>query len=405
MAFWFGNDDGEREKRGERAKSGGNHSRRETLPLRRPTACTRLTMVAPMRVAAGRAKVAASAPGRASHSQGPRSKYAPNAPQLVPCIALCPRAAARAIALRPNATVRPPIAALAPLRPSRDLDLDPDLREVLELCDEGELEAVHGILNGLSPFSPLAKSLSRSSAVSSAASLHDRFLFLAADAGESLAGRRPSYRETLLRLGARLGARVSPGLAVADLEVELLAAMLGQGDGGGGAVATRGAARAPSAAADATSTFAAAVAATALSAARSTLLKPLAARALARGGAVDAALAAALRRGGSAAAVRTAARGAATAAARHSAAATALAALSAASWALLAADLGWKAVGTDWARVSRAVAALASVRLLRTHGFTNEPVAEPVASPPAPPAPRARRAPRPPPGPGAAAHA
>ena len=115
VAFWFGNDDGEREKRGERAKSGGNHSRRETLPLRRPTACTRLTMVAPMRVAAGRAKVAASAPGRASHSQGPRSKFAPNAPQLVPCIALCPRAAARAIALRPNATVRPPIAALAPL--------------------------------------------------------------------------------------------------------------------------------------------------------------------------------------------------------------------------------------------------------------------------------------------------
>jgi len=96
-------------------------------------------------------------------------------------------------------------------------------------------------------------------------------------------------------------------------------------------------------------------------AAHEAALRALVARAGARGAASAS----------SAVAVRGAARSAAAAAARYSSARVALSALSAASWAFLAADLGLRAVGTDWNRVTGAVLALAQVRLLRTYGFVS----------------------------------
>ena len=288
--------------------------------------------------------------------------------------------------------------------PSLPPAADPDLLEVLLLCDDGELAAVDAILNGISLTSPLVKSLAATadppaSRAALVARIDSRFRFLAADAGATLVGRRPSYRETLLRLRDRLGLTSTPStLATADLEADILASLLGDASTptpsispavrAATAVVSGGRPGAPaSAATDAAPTLVAAAAAAALSSARSTLLRPLASAAIGQAAAHDTALAALVSAGGCArraAAVRGAAKGAAAAAARHGAARAALAALSAASWALLAADMGRRAVGTDWARLTRAVVALASVRLVRTHGVTRAP---PVATPRAPPRP------------------
>ena len=40
-------------------------------------------------------------------------------------------------------------------------------------------------------------------------------------------------------------------------------------------------------------------------------------------------------------------------------------------WAWLGADLAFKALGTDYARLVRAIFALCQIRLLRTRGFIN----------------------------------
>ena len=259
-----------------------------------------------------------------------------------------------------------------------------------------------------------------------------RFRFLAADAGDAVAGRWPTYREALLRLRDRLGVPCPGGLATADLEAEiLLHALADAGEeapkGGAveveeGLVSVREGGRAFPA--TTTPTFAAATASTetaderrarhaarrtrvaaaralrlprlaldALGGAMQTAAKVGGAAALGRaGGAAVRALAgsaagrragheaalAALHRaattGGAAAArraaaVRTAQASASAAAARYGLARGALAAASWASWALLAADLAVKAVGTDYARLSRAVIALAQVRLVRTYGW------------------------------------
>lgn len=300
---------------------------------------------------------------------------------------------------------------------------------------------------GISPLSPLVKSIAVASSPSPppspsrpggraalAAAIDARFRFLAADAGATLGGRRPSYRDTLLRLRDRLGVRCPGGLRTAELEAEILMHSLGDAGGSGdglvsvgGSSAPRGSApssaaatvaatpapvqhgasaprqRARRAAASSSSSplssggsggvFASAAAAlgaaAALEAARGTALRSLGAAAVGKRAAHEAALRALVARAGargaasvsSAVAVRGAARSAAAAAARYSGARVALSALSAASWAFLAADLGLRAVGTDWSRVEGAVLALAQVRLLRTYGFVScEPDASDLGS-------------------------
>jgi uncharacterized protein YaaW (UPF0174 family) len=49
----------------------------------------------------------------------------------------------------------------------------------------------------------------------------------------------------------------------------------------------------------------------------------------------------------------------------------ALAAVAPLLWVSLAVDIGLKATGPDYGRVARAVALLAQIRLLRTHGWTD----------------------------------
>lgn len=83
-----------------------------------------------------------------------------------------------------------------------------------------------------------------------------------------------------------------------------------------------------------------------------------------------AALLAQLQRG---AALNAAQRGLAAASLRYGALQGALSLLGPAMWAWLAADLVHAAVGTDYARVVRAVYILAQVRLVTTHGWVNPP--------------------------------
>lgn len=59
------------------------------------------------------------------------------------------------------------------------------------------------------------------------------------------------------------------------------------------------------------------------------------------------------------------------AAARYSAVRGALGMLGPLMWAWLGADLAFKALGTDYARLVRAIFALCQIRLLRTRGFIN----------------------------------
>lgn len=71
--------------------------------------------------------------------------------------------------------------------------------------------------------------------------------------------------------------------------------------------------------------------------------------------------------------LQAAQKGLTAATARYSALRGALSFLGPAMWGWLAVDLTLKAVGTDYARIIRAVYLLAQVRLLRTHGFVNPP--------------------------------
>lgn len=303
---------------------------------------------------------------------------------------------------------------------------------------------------GASLLSPIIKSLATDNEPAAASyrgrtalmrRLEARFRFLAADAGDTVAGRRPTYREALLRLRSRLGVACPGGLATADLEAEILLHALADAgeaapDTGAAAAVVEGlavvaadaAAAGPASGPSSASTTTPAPGGrearserrarhaanrTRVAAARALRLPRLALDAVGGaletaakvGGAVaagrvggaavralagsaagrraghEAALAALARAAGTgggaaarrAAAVRTAQAGAASAAARYGLARGALAALSAASWALLAADLAIKAVGTDYARLSRAVVALAQVRLVKTYGWDQAP--------------------------------
>jgi uncharacterized protein YaaW (UPF0174 family) len=91
-----------------------------------------------------------------------------------------------------------------------------------------------------------------------------------------------------------------------------------------------------------------------------------------------AAAAAAARAGGAAAggaaareaALAAAQKGLTSAAARYGAVRGAMAFVGPVMWGWLAVDLGLMAIGTDYARIIRAVFVLAQARLLRTHGWT-----------------------------------
>jgi uncharacterized protein YaaW (UPF0174 family) len=112
------------------------------------------------------------------------------------------------------------------------LEADRDLAGVLSLASDDELSELYEILHGSSVFSPLAKSLATSDAPQPTTRaafirrIERRFRFLAADAGGTLRGRWPSYREALLGIRERLEVGCSPALATSDIEAEIFLHLL-----------------------------------------------------------------------------------------------------------------------------------------------------------------------------------
>ncbi|XP_073153070.1 uncharacterized protein [Henckelia pumila] len=111
---------------------------------------------------------------------------------------------------------------------------DPELRSVLELATDSELYELERILFGASYFSPLLKSITKKAEVDYVmigedpderdnfiSMLEDRFFYLAADARSTLRGWRPSYRNVLLELRKKLSIPCSTKLLAEDLEVEV----------------------------------------------------------------------------------------------------------------------------------------------------------------------------------------
>ncbi|GER56735.1 hypothetical protein STAS_34471 [Striga asiatica] len=116
---------------------------------------------------------------------------------------------------------------------------DPELRSVLELATDSELYELERILFGPSYFSPLLKSILRSDGDDGImigedpneredfiTRLESRFLFLAADARSTLRGWRPSYRKVLLAVRKQLKIPCSKDLSAEDLEVEIFLHLL-----------------------------------------------------------------------------------------------------------------------------------------------------------------------------------
>ncbi|XP_072979240.1 uncharacterized protein [Typha angustifolia] len=130
---------------------------------------------------------------------------------------------------------RPPHAAISTPRET----FDPELRLVLELASDCELLELEGILFGPSYFSPLLKSVtSRQDADYDMdlddieerdifiSNLESRFFYLAADARSVIRGWRPSYRSVLLGVRKKLSVPCSSKLSTADLEVEIFLHLL-----------------------------------------------------------------------------------------------------------------------------------------------------------------------------------
>lgn len=126
-----------------------------------------------------------------------------------------------------------------PYEGSRSNTYDPELRFVLELATDSELYELEKILFGPSYFSPLLKSVAKRAEVDYVmigedldkredfiSMLESRFLYLAADARSTLRGWRPSYRNVLLEVRKKLKIPCSAKLSTEDLEVEIFLHLL-----------------------------------------------------------------------------------------------------------------------------------------------------------------------------------
>ncbi|XP_078180068.1 uncharacterized protein LOC144574088 isoform X1 [Carex rostrata] len=138
-------------------------------------------------------------------------------------------------------TVLPPPRAVVSTGSGEVQMSDPELRLVLELASDNELLEIESILFGTSYFSPLLKSISKRPDSYCLMNLDDmeeremfishlesRFLFLAADARSVIRGWRPSYRSVLLGVRKRLGVHCSSKLGTEDLELEIFIHLLSE---------------------------------------------------------------------------------------------------------------------------------------------------------------------------------
>ncbi|KAK9062787.1 hypothetical protein SSX86_019977 [Deinandra increscens subsp. villosa] len=116
---------------------------------------------------------------------------------------------------------------------------DSELHSVLQLATGSELYEVERILFGTSYFSPLLKSIAKPSTIDYVmieedpeereefiSILEARFFFLAADARSSLRGWRPTYRNVLLGVRKELKIPCSTKISTEDLEIEIFLHLL-----------------------------------------------------------------------------------------------------------------------------------------------------------------------------------
>ncbi|CAL5227452.1 g10419 [Coccomyxa viridis] len=301
-------------------------------------------------------------------------------------------------------------------RPYSELDVDRELWELLDLAQDDELQAVHDILYGASPLSPLLKSILKENEPAAIARrgrasimhrIESRFRFLAADSGAMLRGYRPSYRETLLCIRDRLEVHCPSGLDTQDLETEIFLHLLQQHKSALNGLAEDAAAAAAKATASSSDgmapvrgrgssdggvlgrlvaplrlggaellpTMAKLYGALGVRSLRSSALQQLGATLLKQSARYETALAALCKTGIRTAekrlAVQAASNNLTVAAARYSAVRGALGMLGPLMWTYFGTDLALKALGTDYSRLVRAIFALCQIRLLRTHGFVN----------------------------------
>ncbi|KAL2622337.1 hypothetical protein R1flu_002542 [Riccia fluitans] len=121
---------------------------------------------------------------------------------------------------------------------------DPELHFVLQLASDAELQELSNILYGRSLLSPLVKSFAAAERSGKhdqeeflseedernafMSQLESRFLFLAADAKSTLSGRRPTYRNVLLQVRKKLNVPCPCELSTEDLESEIFLCLLQQ---------------------------------------------------------------------------------------------------------------------------------------------------------------------------------
>lgn len=299
------------------------------------------------------------------------------------------------------------------------LDVDKELWEVLDLCSDEELETIYDVLFGASPFSPVVKSMVKEDEppllqlrgrTSIMHKIESRFRFLAADSTATMRGKRPSYREALLLIRDRLEVQCSSNLTTPDLEAEiflhvlqncveyvqaegdpdpLAAAAVAYADGDGMSSVPSDTPRSnwterltapfkfggrdllPSAVKLGSAvTITAVMKRTAAQLGRQLLGHHARYQAVAKA-ATSTAAQGMLSQWQRQAALAAAQRGLTSATLRYSAVRGALSFIGPMMWAWLAFDLVRAAVGTDYARVVRAVYIMAQVRLVATQGWSN----------------------------------
>eukprot|EP00208_Stichococcus_sp_RCC1054_P004108 CAMPEP_0206134656 /NCGR_PEP_ID=MMETSP1473-20131121/134_1 /ASSEMBLY_ACC=CAM_ASM_001109 /TAXON_ID=1461547 /ORGANISM="Stichococcus sp, Strain RCC1054" /LENGTH=373 /DNA_ID=CAMNT_0053526275 /DNA_START=271 /DNA_END=1393 /DNA_ORIENTATION=- len=305
--------------------------------------------------------------------------------------------------------------------PRTPVEVDNELWEVLELCSMEELEEVYDCLFGASPLSPVVKSLVTESEPAAGhlrgrdslmRSIDQRFRFLAADAGATLRGRWPSYREALLSVRDRLKVDCPSTLPTAELETEIYVHMLetyaaannaqrqsaaevnsyavkdamDDGDGtaaskprfgGRGWVAQLERIAAPiklggSELLPVVTNFMSAIT---VSSVRKAALQQMGVSMLRSTVQYEAAVAAVCRTATCSAArqasITASQRGLTAAAARFGTMRGIMSTLGPLMWAAFAAELALKSIGTDYGRLVRCIYVLSQVRLVHTHGWTS----------------------------------
>lgn len=304
-------------------------------------------------------------------------------------------------------------------KPLSMLDVDPELWAALDLCSDDELSILHKLIHSRSPFSPLLKSLclenepallDKRGRLSVMHKIEADFRLLAADSTTFIRGKRPNYRDTLLRIVDKLNIQCSSNLTTPDLEIEVywhvlnecldyvqsqgvVAAEESEGEAaqmGDGMTSTP---RSSSGKRNWTErltaplkfgfnevmeTIAKVGGVVTVSAAGQRAAAQLGAQVVSHQMRYQLALqtAAMGAKGGLAvwqkqALLQGAQQQLVRYSAQYSATRGMMSLLGPAMWAWLFADLAFKAMGTDYARVINVVFMLAQVRLYRTHGFVN----------------------------------